>query len=87
MNIILTCIDNFQEYILDNINQLIKLNHKNIYVITNSHLFIHFNNIKNKITLVDINDLNETYNFKSNTSLDKSFRNGFLYLALFKNII
>ena len=81
MNIILTCIDNFQEYILDNIKQLIKLNHKNIYVITNSHLFIHFNNIKNKITLVDINDLNETYNFKSNTSLDKSFRNGFWYLT------
>ena len=52
MNIILTCIDNFQEYILDNINQLIKLQHKNIYVITNSHLFIYYNNNTCQLILV-----------------------------------
>jgi hypothetical protein len=83
MNIVLTCIDNFQEYILDNIDQLINLNHKQIYVITNSHLFIHFNNIhiKDKIILVNVDDLNESYYFKSKTSLNKSFRNGFWYLT------
>jgi hypothetical protein len=39
MNIVLTCVGNFQDYILDNIRQLIRLNHENIYVITNSELF------------------------------------------------
>lgn len=81
MNIVLTCINNFQEYILDNITQLIRLQHKNIYVITNSHLFSHFNNVRDKIILIDVSELNEKYNFESKTSLDKSFRNGFWYLS------
>jgi hypothetical protein len=81
MNIILTCLDNFQEYILINIDQLIKLGHNNIFIITNLHLFPYFNNYKQQIKLIDVNDLNESYNFKNNTSLDKSFRNGFWYLT------
>lgn len=81
MNIILTCLNNFQEYILINIAQLIKLGHNNIFVITNLHLFPHFNNYKEHIRLIDINELNESYNFVNNTSLDKSFRNGFWYLT------
>ena len=87
MNIILTCLNNFQEYILINIEQLIKLGHNNIFVITNLHLFPHFNNYKEQIRLIDINELNElnelneSYNFVNNTSLDKSFRNGFWYLT------
>jgi hypothetical protein len=81
MNIVLTCLDNFQEYILTNIEQLIKLNHKNIYVITNSHLFNKFENHKDKITLIDSNTLNDRYNYASKTTLNKTFRNGFWYLT------
>jgi hypothetical protein len=81
MNIILTCIKNFQEYILINIEQLIKLNHKNIYVITNRELFIYFNKYISNINLIDVNDLTENYNFDLNTTLDKNFRNGFWFLT------
>jgi len=81
MNIVLTCINNFQEYILNNIIQLIKLGHKNIFVITNSNLFHHFNNLKEEINLIEVEMLNETYDFEFKTSLNKSFRNGFWFLT------
>jgi len=81
MNIVLVCITNFQEYILSNIEQLIKLNHKNIYILTNNNLFIHFSKYEHLIKLINIDDLIDTYNFYSNTYLDKSFRNGFWTLA------
>jgi hypothetical protein len=81
MNIVLTCLNNFQEYILINIDQLIKLGHKNIYVITNSHLLSKFENYSLKIKLIDVDSLDESYKFGDCTSLDKSFRNGFWYLT------
>jgi hypothetical protein len=77
MNIILVSIGNFQEYILDNINQLIKLEIKNIYVITNAEFCNHFESCKDKIILIDVNDINDTYNYFNNSRLDKKFRNGF----------
>jgi len=81
MNIVLTCLDNFQEYILVNIDQLIRLGHKNIYVIANLHLFPYFSKYNSKIHLINANELNESYNFSMKTSLNKSFRNGFWYLT------
>jgi hypothetical protein len=81
MNIILTCIKNFQEYILKNIEQLIRLQHKNIYVITDRGFFSYFDKYISQIKLIDVNDLDEKYNFESNTSLDKNFRGGFWYLT------
>ena len=81
MNIVLTCLNNFQEYILINIEQLIKLGHKNIYVITNSHLLSNFDKYSFKIKLIDVDALNDSYKFINNTSLDKSFRNGFWCLT------
>lgn len=80
MNIVLVCINNFQDYIIDNINQLNKLNHKNIYIITNQHLNTYFENIKN-INLINIEELNDDYNFYNKTKLDKQFRNGFWTLT------
>lgn len=77
MNIILVCINNFQNYILTNINQLIKLNHKNIYIITNNIFFSYFEKYNNQIKLIAIEDLNDSYNFNSTTTLNNSFRNGF----------
>ena len=81
MNIVLTCLDNFQEYILVNIDQLIRLGHKNIYVIANLHLFPYFSKYNSNIHLINANELNESYNFSMKTSLNKSFRNGFWYLT------
>jgi hypothetical protein len=81
MNIVLVCIDNFQEYILDNIQQLINVNHENIYVLTNQKMFNLFNKFSEKIKLISIDDLDDTFNFYSKTTLDKNFRNGFWTLA------
>jgi hypothetical protein len=81
MNLVLVCLNNFQEYILDNINQLLLLNHKNIYIITNFNLFSHFEIFESKITLINADLLNEPSNFKNNSKLDTSFRNGFWYLT------
>ena len=46
MHVILVCIDNFQEHILINIKQLIRLNHDSIYVITNSKFYDLFDEFK-----------------------------------------
>lgn len=81
MNVVLVCLTNFQHYILDNINQLIKLGHKNIYVITESTFFTNFILYKDNITLIDANLLNDSFNFKNKTSLDNNFRNGFWMLS------
>ena len=81
----LTCIDNFQEYILENIKQLVKLGHKRIYVITNEFLQHHFEPCKNDIQLLFIESLGEEkLHFKNNTQLDSSFRNGFWMLTSYR---
>ena len=81
MNIVLVCINNFQDYILINIEQLIKLKHDNIFVITNNIFFDKFLLYKNKINLIDVESLNDCYNFFKKTKLDKHFRNGFWALT------
>lgn len=81
MNVVLVCLHNFQEYILTNIEQLLRLNHKNIYVITNFNLFNYFYEYKNKINLINADELNETYNFYLKSSLDKIYRDGFWILS------
>ena len=58
MNLILVSIGNFQEYILDNIKQLLRLEISNIYVITNSVFFDKFDLYKDKINLIAIETLN-----------------------------
>ena len=81
MNIVLVCINNFQEYILDNIQQLIKLQHENIYVLTNEKFFGLFDKFSEKIKLIGIETLPDSFNYYSKTNLDKSFRNGFWALT------
>jgi len=77
MNIVLVCLFNFQDYILVNIQQLIKLGHKNIYVITNSSFFHNFDEYSKQIILINYESLDEDYDFESKSGLDKNFRNGF----------
>lgn len=81
MNLILVSIGNFQEYILDNIKQLLILEISNIYIITNYVFFEKFEIYKDKINLIAIETLNDSYNFFNKTSLDKGFRNGFWTLT------
>ena len=81
MNIVLVCINNFQEYILDNIQQLINLKHENIYILTNEKFFTLFNKFSDKINLISIETLPDTFNYYSKTTLDKNFRGGFWALA------
>jgi len=81
MNVILTCLTNFQYYILVNIDQLIKLGYKNIIVITEHEFFAYFTPFKDQIQLVDKNDIEDTFQYSNKTCLDKTFRNGFWYLT------
>ena len=81
MHLVLTCINNFQEYILVNIKQLIRLGHKSIYVLTNAAFFRRFSDFSENITLVAIEDLTDSYNYNQNTQLDNQFRGGFWALT------
>jgi hypothetical protein len=69
-NIVLTCINNFQDYILINIKQLIRLGHKNIFVITNGKFFENFDAFKNDIVLVDCDKLPKTFEKVDKDSTD-----------------
>jgi len=81
MNIVLACINNFQDYTLLNIEQLLRLNYKSIYVLTNEIFFEKFDKYKEVINIVKIEDLKDNYDFFSKTTLDKEFRNGFWALT------
>ena len=88
MNIILTCINNFQDYILINIEQLIRLNHSNIYVIINKKFSQHFTKFNDAVKLLCIEDLNldgSVFKYKSN--LDTQFRGGFWMLTSYRFFI
>jgi hypothetical protein len=74
MKIILVSVGNFQEYLLDNINNLLLFNNTNITVITNKEFFDKFTNYN--VELIDCNELSDN-NFNINSQLDKGFRNGF----------
>lgn len=77
MNVILVCVDNFQEYILINIKQLIRLKHEHIFVITNTTFFERFDEYKNQITLVPSEDLIDHFYYNRGRCVDNKFRNGF----------
>lgn len=79
--VVLVCLVNFQEYILTNISQLVKLGHKSIYVITNNNLMQDFNSVSDMIHLISAETLNDPFNFAHKSSLDRKFRNGFWHLA------
>ncbi len=86
MNVILACLNNFQEYILVNIQQLVKLGHQNIYVITNKQFEDLFDEYKSNIKLLFVEDLedNDSFHFNQNSQLDNSFRGGFWKLTSYR---
>jgi hypothetical protein len=78
MKIILVCLNNFQDYILNNIQNLFIFNNLQVIIITNKVFFDKFKNLK--VELIDCDDLDDVnYNLKSN--IDKQFRNGFWHLC------
>ena len=78
-NIILVSVGTFQNYILDNIQQLTQLGFSNIHVITEKINFKNFIQY-DKVILVDADKLDTSY-FDKNSKLNKSFRNGFWNFA------
>ena len=79
MKIILVSIGNFQEYILDNIKNLLLYKNNNITIITEKEYFHYFNEYS-FISLVDKDTLSD-FNFNNNSALDRVSRNGFWHLC------
>lgn len=79
--VVLVCLENFQEYILTNIAQLIKFGHTNIYVITNNHLMQEFESLSDMIHLISVETLNDPFEFAHKSTLNREFRNGFWHHA------
>lgn len=73
-NIILVSTGVFQDYILQNINQLLKLEF-NIYVIVDRIFIDNLKGHNSSIKIIDADSLNT--NFDSKSLLNKEFRNGF----------
>ena len=68
MEIILICLQNFQKYIIDNINNLIDFSNNNITVITDEHLIRNFDVVKDKVKIVLTSNLTN-YDFDKNVAL------------------
>jgi hypothetical protein len=78
-SLVLVCLENFQEYILTNIAQLLRLGHTNIYILTNEYLISEFEPFQNILKIVSVESLDDPFNFKEASTLDKEFRGGFWY--------
>ena len=76
-SIVLVCLGVFQEYIMTNIAQLVKLGHTKIYVLTNAELIPHFEPFSNLVTLVPVESLNDSFDFRRHSTQDKDYRGGF----------
>ena len=76
-SIVLVCLGVFQEYIMTNIAQLVKLGHTKIYVLTNAHLIPLFEPFAELITLVSAESLDDIFNFSAKSAHDKEWRDGF----------
>jgi hypothetical protein len=78
LEVVLVNLINFQEYILDNIKQLLLLKYK-VTVIISDNLLPYFTNISN-ITIILTSTLDDN-NYNSFSLLDNSFRGGFWRLC------
>ena len=82
LTIVLTCLVNFQEYILDCIHNLTVHGNENIVVITEPEFFSKFSGC----TLIDVTTLSDEFNFNEKSKLDKSFRGGLCSVLLHEDI-
>jgi hypothetical protein len=89
MNIVLVCLGNLQEYIFDNIKQLLTLKHQNIYIIITKNLEPHFNiyienenvNVNVNVKVIIADELYDPREYLNKTCLNKFFRDGFWVLT------
>jgi hypothetical protein len=77
---VLTCLVNFQEYILDSVRNLIVNGNRRIVVITEPQYLSRFAEFP-AITLIDKNSLSDEFGFEAKSNLDRTFRDGFWHLA------
>lgn len=77
--IVLVCIGNFQEYIMTNIAQLVRLGHKReqIHVVVSQNIAHEFEPLLDFITLAYADRLDDEFDFNNKSQLDKQFRDGF----------
>ena len=80
-SVVLVCLENFQEYILTNIAQLLKLGHTEIYVLTNDHLMQDFEPFSDIVKLISVETLEDPFDFKNKSTQNKDFRNGFWHFS------
>lgn len=86
MNIVLTCLVNFQPYILDNIRQLSRLGHvqEQLFILCNQDLVPQFRSVMEHITIVEVEELDQEedeFRYQDRSSLDGGFRGGFWKLT------
>ena len=81
MNVVLVSIGTFQEYILINIRQLLRLGHTSIYVITNTDFFDKFAEYADRIHLISANELNDKFEYHTKTRMNMNFRDAFWVLT------
>ena len=80
ITVVLTCLGNFQEYILDSIHNLVVHGNTHIVIITEPEFFSRFAEF-HMVTLIDRTSLSDDFDFESTSKLDRSFRGGFWHLA------
>ena len=76
--------DDFFDYILDNINQLLCFENENINLVISKKHLNNLSSVKDKINIIFLEELNKNsnyINFLKNTRLDSSFRGGFWKFA------
>lgn len=85
MKIVLVMLNNFQDYILDNIENLLKFKNTDIVVITDLKFKHIFKNIPkyDNINVISIEDLFPNYG-QEMRSINNSFRNGFWKLTTYR---
>jgi len=80
VTVVLTCLVNFQEYILDSIRNLIQHGNQQIVVITELDFFPRFSEFS-CVQLIDKSTLTDEFGFEDKSKLNRQFRNGFWHLA------
>ena len=81
MEIVLVCLNNFQQHILVNIKNLLRFQNNNITVITDTKFFDHFKEFN--INLIAVEELQDDYNTYTQ-KLSNTFRNGFWELTSYR---
>lgn len=83
MKVVMVMLNNFQEYILDNIKNLIKFNNTDVVVITDLKYNNIFKSILNDDNVISVQDLMPGYDEETN-NMYNSFRNGFWKLTTYR---